>query len=428
MKSVVATILLLCSTTMTNLHAEVNKFTSVEVFSPDAVHFIFLEYLERAKANEALSAWGVTFAVEDHSRLEFEIRIFFPSDIISPIPCLCPVVRNRSGGPLIINFKYPVRRAGLWLAGGPDTIVTIEGFTNSGRSLGAVQHEGLTGEKDPPTLVGIEIEEFAGVEDGIAKLSVSFSDPAGADGIEELDQLSVEFMSRPTFATFLAQIADGRLGDGSQSVRTLVTIVNPHPGEAEGKLSFRASDGTPLSLGTQVGEANQFDFTVPPRTSRTFVTDGSRIPAASGYARIDSNVPVNGTEAFRVTDVASGQLIAEVGVGSDEGKVLASGGVLRSSGEGIDTAIALVNTSEGPAVVILQLSDETGEAAIPEITVELGPGEHRARFVDELFENLVPSEFTGAVRIRASAPIVILILRTVDGMATSSLPVASLQQ
>ncbi|MGI0044886.1 MAG: hypothetical protein ACRD47_14365, partial [Nitrososphaeraceae archaeon] len=116
----------------------------------------------------------------------------------------------------------------------------------------------------------------------------------------------------------------------------------------------------------------------------------------------------------------------EAGIGSSSGKILSSGAVHRIADEDIDSGLALVNTSSEAAELFVLLLPESGQSI--RVKIQLGPGEHRAKFLGEIFPEVLQGDFQGNIRVSSDRAIALVVIRTKDGLPISSLPVGSTER
>ena len=128
---------------------------------------------------------------------------------------------------------------------------------------------------------------------------------------------------------------------------------------------------------------------------------------------------------------------------SEEGKVIYAVSVEKKMDIRLDTGIAVANVGDKQTHVSLFLVNEMGERPeeirnVPAFTLE--PGHHGAFFLSELckqppsgfvfctFDFLAEQDFRGGLLITSPEPIAVTTLRTIGGIAVSSLPVGSTQR
>lgn len=395
--------------------AQVTKLSSKAVFSAEAVLLNFEGQRDGARADELLSQWGVVFLGSSGS---------IPT--IRALPSIIggadnSVLENTSSGssasiPLVINFRFPVRRVGMDLFNGTaSTQATLTAFDPLGNQLGSVQETGLA----EVVFLGLETTSMR----GIAKVVVSYG---ARPELEQIDNLIFDYLSRPTFETVLAQVGDGVFPGGA--LQTIIVASNLSNSTAQGELKLFGSDGTPLSLTINEAEGSSFSFTLPPLASRTFVSSGTKSSTTAGYAVIRANVPVEATAIFRILDTQR-QPVSEAGVSAAAGKPYQVGVVQKVVAGNFNSGLAAVNTGSQAADSRIELFDESGtRVAVDETLLDLAPGGHIARFLTELFPQLENQDFRGTVVITSNRPLALVILRTVNGLVISSLPVGSTQR
>ncbi len=302
------------------IYGQVNKLTRMDSFSQESILIDFEGHTDGARARTLFSAWGTVFFAG--ASTQPIIRYLPPGNIFftdGPFHVLRNEVRagSPSNGPLIIDFRYPVRRAGFQLENGTgNTKAIIKAFDALGNTLGTVEQDGLEG------------EPFVGIEEvtanpGIFKLTVDYGN-GGPD--EQIDDLIIDYESRPAFTTYLAQIADGPLPSGA--LQTTIIVSNLTNTTARGELRLIDDGALPLSFEMNGIPGSTFDLVIPPFSSRSFTSGGNTLPPTPGYACIQSTVPVEGTAIFRVLD-AQGNVTSEAGVGASAGRMTVVGAVQR---------------------------------------------------------------------------------------------------
>lgn len=415
----------LVSVLIVPVSGQVRKLTSEDIpaFSSDSVLFRFSSGkfpLEGARVNDLLSKWGVIFAGTGSTVQRIKVRITFLFDVLTRDMTGALVNETLTGSsenqPLIVTFKNPSRRVLFRLAGDQSTTVTLKAFDPVGADLGTITHLGLSGGDSVGTLLGIETTAAL----GMAKIVIDYG---GSTVPEQVEELRLDFIARPRFNTFLAQVGDGTAGD--LKLQTVIAIANAGTNPvAKGSLKVFDSSGNPLSSKIDGVSASEFSFELPPGASKTLTTAGDG-PLKAGYAKIESSAPLEATAVFRTLAGSTGALISETGVGSAMGKITLVGTVQRFLQTKVDSGIALVNTSSTATTVEVSIAEEGGGLVTPKAKLDLGPGQHRARFLPDLFPELSSRDFKGSIVIASVEPIAVVILRTVNGLAASSLPLAS---
>ena len=231
---------------------------------------------------------------------------------------------------------------------------------------------------------------------------------AGADGfIAEM---------QPQNVFYFPQIADGTRG--RIKFKTAMVFVNT--GEATTvHVEFFDSNGDPMVMRFGSNEAGPELLLSLPKGGGTYLQSQADPDLRVGYARITAGPGVDGTAIFTRIDITPNVVLYEAGVPSTR----AAGDfvfLLDSLGDN-DTGIALVNASEGlsdepdPAKIELTLRDADGNL-IGTSSLDLARGQHRARFISELFPTVreQASEMRGIVAVHSPVPLVALTLRQRD--------------
>ncbi|MGW8179581.1 MAG: hypothetical protein ACWGQW_12610, partial [bacterium] len=247
------------------LPAQLSEVAAREDFDSDSVGFDFEGPKGGAPAGDLLSRWGLAFS---------EGSAGIPTIVARGVLVANNLLLNGSGPgsssgiPLVINLKYPASKVGFELSNGDEnTQISVTAFDALGNNLGSVQRAGL----EEAAFLGVS----AGGGAGISKLLVSYG---SSENSEEIDDLIVEFLERPAFSTFLAQVADGPI-PGFGTFQTTIIVTNASNSTATGQLALFDSDGVPLELDFGSGKESTFDLLIPPSSSVTFVSSGTANPA-----------------------------------------------------------------------------------------------------------------------------------------------------
>ncbi|MFB3905383.1 MAG: hypothetical protein ACE15E_18195 [Acidobacteriota bacterium] len=391
-----------------SINAQVTKITSTSAFDADSVGFDFQEYQAEVQVPDVVAKWGLSFQNVD--TLPPKIGMIVP-----PIGGGDPdrVLENPTGAgansPLIVNFKYPVSKVGFNASNGTSsTVVTLTAYDPLGTKLGTVTETGLASEK----FVGVSTTSNR----GIAKLTIDYGDATEA---EQIDNLTFDYLSRPKFNTYLAQV-----GDLKGFLQTILVISNLTNSTAQGELRLFDSEGAPLSLKLGNETNSVFPFSVPPFSSKNLPTQADSDPLKFGYAEIESNVPVEGTAIFRY--ISGDTTLAEAGVGSSVVRPLVVGVAQKVVARQFDTGVAAVNPNGEAINARVKLFNEAGTlVATNDGDLDLPAHGHKARSLSELFPEFAESDFTGTLVITSDKPVALVMIRTLGGIAQSTLPVGS---
>lgn len=197
-----------------------------------------------------------------------------------------------------------------------------------------------------------------------------------------------------TFTQYFAQFGNGG------GLTSDVVLNNPSIGNRlSGHLDLTNDDGLPLILALQLSagaeaqiDGNRVDFSLPALGALTISTDGTGAVTA-GAATVTSNGAFGGLIRFSIpglgtTGVAGGQ---------------AMNGFLapvRRTPQGINTGIAVQNTTDQPISLELSLRDNSGTEIAAGQIENLPAHGHLAQFITELFSNL-PASLDGVLVVQA---------------------------
>ncbi len=328
-----------------------------------------------------------------------------------------------AGQAFMLRFQYPVARLGLTLGNGTaQTAVTVKAFGVTGEYLGSVSR---TGALTPVTNGPAEPLPFVGLSSTVPVASVSVDygdDPAG----EEIHDLYLEYFTPRVFVTYVPQVADGVFGNAS--VRTILQIQNAFEASTPVKVDFVQND-KPLAIHIDGQSQTRLTVDLAGESCRQFETSGTASPAALGFARIESTLPVKAQALYQIRpgeDVP----FQESGFQSTPARLLQIVPIDLDRDKGLDTAIAFVNGSDKSVAVGARLVRPDGSSPAPEPGMGdysasriVPPGSNLALFVSELvpyLRNL--GEFKGSLVIGSGTPVAVAAVRTINGIAVSSVP------
>lgn len=238
----------------------------------------------------------------------------------------------------------------------------------------------------------------------------------------------------PIHQIYLAHLADGDVtvpDFGLVSATTLFVLNNLSDQPATGTLEFLNDDGDELALelieGNATSVATSVEFVIPPHESISFQTVGASDPATGGWARATADQPISGNAIFQVSDVDTFLFEAGVADAVAIGRASVLATRFETPGElDFSTGIAAANPLGETANVTVEFRRDDGFSADASFT--LGPLEHRAQFMEELFQGINTTEVTGTFVITSDIPIVITALRTQSGFQMSSYPVGQVRR
>jgi len=423
--------------------AEVTKMDDVAEFS-EAIHLSF-EELPAVESDRILHGGapldtvvleggeygllGVSFLSEGSSRpvalSEVRVMVLGPSDWDVGI-------RNLSGegAPpgegFVLRFERPLRRVGLTLGnGGHETPVAIRAYGVSGEYLGSVER---TGAYIPFPTSGPPLPlPFLGLSSTVPVASVVLV-YGGDSQDEQVHDLYLEYFTPHVFVSYAPQVADGDFG--SASVRTVLQIQNPFESPTAVRVDF-LREGAPLAL--EIGDEMQSELNLDLAgfSCRQFETGGGAPGGGVGFARIESTLPIKAQALFRVTP-GGGAPFQESGFQSTPARLHQIIPVELNREAGVDTAMAVANGSDKTARVFVTL--RTPDGAYPtykplydsSATVTINPRSNVSVFLSEvvpyLKEGAQTPAFRGSLEIRCLTPVAVAAVRTINGVAVSSVP------
>ncbi|MFB3905883.1 MAG: hypothetical protein ACE15E_20740 [Acidobacteriota bacterium] len=348
-----------------------------------------------------------------------------------PVPVLLPVhpvITNETAGNqtesiLVVDFRRDVKKVGLNLLGGQEALqISVTAASPAGGILGTLTESIEKAAWN--VFIGLEASD----NQTISKVIIDYK---SAETPEQLLGVTIDSPQAPRFETVLPQVAHGQLGP-DLLLRTAISIVNLSNTTNAGEISFFSRGGEPLEVRLQgfSGPADATQFRLYPTTSGIFVTSGNS-PSA-GYARVVSRAPVQVIAHFQL--VGYDRVQAETAVPSVGGRFTAIGaydhdlppsGTIGPPPETalVSTALAIVNIGDKAASISLQVREEQGGEH--QESLDLMPGEQMASFIGELIGGLHGTR--GTVRILSNQPLAAILIKTVNGLPVSILPLGSME-
>ncbi len=190
-----------------------------------------------------------------------------------------------------------------------------------------------------------------------------------------------------------------------------IMLVNPTDTAISGALQFADQSGRPSPVTVNGQTGTTFNYSIPPRSARQFVTSGSSDPLRAGPVRIlpaENNAAPAGSLVFSYR--RSGIRVTEAGV-----SLVPAGTAFRvyvESSDSTQSGIAIANPSSSPATVRIELIDMNG-ASVAETTFALAGDAQLASFLSELsgFQAL-SLPFQGLLRLTSTSPVAVAGLRS----------------
>ena len=399
--------------------AQLEKFTDRQLFSDSVITLRFGFTPSGIEATELYSQLGVSFHADVGSPV---IGTVVTAQVLPPT--IEAVIRTGpddvlSGGiPLVVTFQYPLSRVGFTLGNGEEnTVVQLTAFTRDTTLLGSVQQDQISRIKGP--FVGLETTHPS----GISTVIIDYGDD---EQPEQLNDLLVEYREAQVFKTCVAQIADGKVGEDG-TLQTIIKVASFLPSTSvTAKLYDQIGSALDLEF-TDGSVANNLEFRLSSRwASRTFEITGKSDPVKVGYACFESDRPVTAQTIFRTKGIIS-QSLSEAGVEAVVGKPVTVGFIERVILDDINSGVAIANVGTQDASIQFYLKAEGTSVGSTVLGIALPKGHQQSLFVSELFEE-VGNGFKGILRIASTQPLAVTILRTVEGVAVSSLTLGSTQK
>lgn len=213
-----------------------------------------------------------------------------------------------------------------------------------------------------------------------------------------------QFVTGSSDEIVFPQVADGT--DEGIGITTAIFLTNADEDELTATLRFRRSDGLGMvvdlyKLGTDepVGSGDSISVTIPASQSVFLETGGSgNLTVGWASASAPSGKRIGGAAVYSLFDPDTRQVSAIVGVGASPATSAFSLPVVKDDTSRTNTALALANSSGGTVRLEASLIDSEGNQSTSE-PLELGPGQHQAWYVNEIFPEVGP-RFYGTLHLR----------------------------
>lgn len=195
---------------------------------------------------------------------------------------------------------------------------------------------------------------------------------------------------------YLSHVANGIYSGGR--FRTTFLLFNMSlSSAAAGALTLTQDNGSPLQVTiTGQGTSSTFPFNLAPRAAVFLETDGLGT-LAGGAASIISSGPIGACAIFTILD-SQGRFTTEAGVG--DSPLMTELTLPVDIGGGLDTGVAFFNPGLSAINLAFTLFGEGG-VSVGTAQLSLGPRNHVARFVSELFAG--QSNFRGSMAVSSAA-------------------------
>ncbi|GAB4110453.1 MAG: hypothetical protein Kow001_11300 [Acidobacteriota bacterium] len=217
---------------------------------------------------------------------------------------------------------------------------------------------------------------------------------------------------------YFAHFADGVSPQGT--LRSQLVLASAEDRKVAGIVRFRDHEGRSRALSVNNVVAAEVTFELGPGDTLSLTTDGGSAPLYVGWVEVEADGYFAGSLLYRF-ESEGGMVLSEAGVGPGEPVSVFSAAGFRDLAVGLDTGIALANPNSSEVPILVTLKQEGQEIATTQMV--LGPNTQAAAFLGELAE--LPDAFSGTIRIEAQSPVVATLLRTLDGLPLSSLPVGA---
>ncbi len=284
-----------------------------------------------------------------------------------------------------------------------------------------------TGERSFDSIIDFSIpaegEYIVKVQDLISRIIPGLSFPVDQPYEIELRLTDASSLSLSRFA----HVAVG----GSSTFQTAFILLNGSDQPMRGALALRRTGDegelfviTRASSGPQIG--SNVNLHLPPFGSDIITARNRAIDLASGWAEAITDVAPSGSAIFQDIDGATGRVRSEAGVPA--ALPARQFAVFVDQKGAARTGLAMANPGSSAARVSFRLRNLMGEPVGGTAERVLGPKEHLAIFIDELFPGVAGiEEFEGRLEVDSSAELVAVALRldNSDLSAFTTVPIST---
>jgi hypothetical protein len=338
---------------------------------------------------------------------------------------------------LVIRFKYPVKKFGVFLGSiSPSSedhplagfdIASLRAYSSNGQFIGTVEMEVIA---NPPNYDGYS---FFGFEtdnnQGVTTVVLDYGD---AEKPERIATIFYEYNTPRPFRVILPHIAHGTISGASidsdlslfwdrlANVKLYSTLgeipSNPYLGEGNNfQLQYDEMTG-----GVYKGFPTQFHF------------KSSTIPGINdltvGYVVAESDYPIDGQVVYRTTD--SDGKVYEADIRGCVPETYLQIPFELNQSENLNAALAIVNPSDTVAEIEIHVNDSEGsytEFWEPP-TFTLQPGEQKALFMHELWDEMPSEDGSYILQLRSAVPFAAAAFYTRNWIVVGNLPVWSYKE
>ena len=346
----------------------------------------------------------------------------FISDLFEPfeVDVFGEIIADGNVGLGSIGFKLTKSVEVLALGAGEPESFTVTLFFPSGFLAKTYYNFGPTPDNPDDHLYEFLFDGTTGAEISEDQIVLYFVDGLRGDHDLAVNGEILTLGGPATRATtfYFPQIGDGAAGN-IQFQSSLV--FNNTAGITPVQVELFNPEGGFLDLEfSDLAKTSLFEFGLNPGESFSTQTPGTD-PIQVGYARVIAAQGLGGTAVFSQTDSSTGTLLFEAGVPASESFTDFSLYVdtLGNRNTGLAIAYPVPRGGSGDEVpsanLMLRLYDKSFDL-IATAPLQLAPGEHRARFIAELFEQQAAllADFEGSLTVESDQPIVGVTLRQND--------------
>jgi len=388
--------------------------------------------IQDVDASEIESKNGVIFSGEGGSTVRIHQGDDYHGGLSGMLPGLrciehVPSGNSSAGEGLIVKFKYPVSKFGIELGSISVSEHKLEGIESA--SLRAYSADGqfvgtmeMIVTSNPPNFDGYSIFGFETTSGpGVTTVVMDYGE---AEVPERIETVYYEYKTPHPFKVVLPQIAHGTAG--GVNIESDLALFWDRSASVE----LFAPTGNLLTVPI-LNEGNDFVLTDELSLSQQYFKS-STIPSIDeltvGYVVAESDYPIDGQVVYRTTD--SEGKVYEADIRGCTPETYLQIPFELNQAENLNAALAIVNPGDTVAEIEIHVNDSEGsytEFWEPPIFT-LQPGEQRALFMWELWDQMPSEDGNYILQLRSAVPFVAAAFYTRNWIVVGNLPVWSYKE
>lgn len=236
----------------------------------------------------------------------------------------------------------------------------------------------------------------------------------------------VHFLCNPSATSVAPTLVFPQIAHGDGNASSLVLTNASSRTVSRATVAFRDDNGDPFFL-SLTGQGSTSGFVLnnlEPNQTVALNTAGSGT-LKSGSAQVTSDPALGGIVLFQVPNAGVTGVASSDSAGGFDLPVVPQPSAASSTGTDVPSGVAIVNLGAKSTTVRLELWDSAGRRSDGVISVTLPPYGHTAKFLFQLYPQIIFAGFSGSLRVVSSTSLVAVTALQLGGQAGqfSALPV-----